>query len=324
MNILGNEGNNPFDQNLNTTDAVDFTRVDVSDAIIDNSQLATKLYVDTHGGGGGGGNMKYVGTTPATNKIYKALASNGHDAIESSITDDGTNCIVNANVLKSYQLDSINSGISWTIGASAYQIVVPATNGIISNQFKKIGGIATEFLKADGTADTAHGMPVNSLFANSIALPTANRAYWFTAIVPYDTTINGFNIYCDSGGSDFCHFGIYRGYLKSGSGTNPGANITLAGQSASGIILTTGMPFNRVPVVAAVGQNLNFTAGEYMTIAFHTSGSSNVFLGTATGTLFVKLFYTTITNYHSTSFPATITQSAISVGFTQRPCFDLY
>ena len=138
------------------------------------------------------------------------------------------------------------------------------------------------------------------------------------------TTINGFNIYVDSGGADFCHFAIYRGYLKSGAGTNPGANITLVGQSATSTTLTTGMPFNRVPVVAVVGQNLNFTAGEYLTIAFHTSGSSNVFLGTPVGALFVKLFYTTLTNYANTSFPASLTQSSISAGFTQRPCFDLY
>ena len=85
MNIEGNNTQKQFNQDLNTYDNVNFTRVDVSGAIMDNSQLATKLYVDTHGGGGGGGNMTYVGTTPATNYIYKALASDGKDAVKSSI-----------------------------------------------------------------------------------------------------------------------------------------------------------------------------------------------------------------------------------------------
>ena len=53
MNINGNTTRNPFDQNLNTTDDVDFARVDVSDAITDNQQLATKLYVDNNGGKNG-------------------------------------------------------------------------------------------------------------------------------------------------------------------------------------------------------------------------------------------------------------------------------
>ena len=132
MDIFGNNGNNPFDQNLNTTDTVDFTRVDVSGAIVDNSQLATKLYVDTHGGGGG--NMNYTGTTPATNYIYKASASNGQDAIKSSITDDGTNCVVSA------------------------------TNGITANKIIKSGGTAIQYLMGDGTTLTQSANSGNSNF----------------------------------------------------------------------------------------------------------------------------------------------------------------
>jgi hypothetical protein len=234
------------------------------------------------------------------------------------------------NCLSGNPLDSIS------IGIGDYSVKLDAVNGVLANSYSLYSGTSSQFLKGDGVPDTntyalassvagiIQGMPVNSLFTNTIALPTGNRAYWFTAIAPYDTLINGFNIYVDSGGADFCHFAIYRGYLKSGAGTNPGANITLVGQSATATTLTTGMPFNRVPVVAVVGQNLNFTVGEYMTIAFHTSGSSNIFLGTPVGTLFVKLFYTTIANYANSSFPAILTQTSISAGFTQRPCFDLY
>lgn len=132
MDIFGNKAGNQFDQNLNTTDDVDFARVDVTDAITDNQQLATKLYVDTHGGGGG--NMNYTGTTPATNYIYKASASNGQDAIKSSITDDGTNCIVSA------------------------------TNGITANKIIKSGGTAIQYLMGDGSVLTQSANSGNSNF----------------------------------------------------------------------------------------------------------------------------------------------------------------
>lgn len=132
MDINGNNNQNPFNQNLNTTDNVDFTRVDVTDAITDNQQLATKLYVDSHGGGGG--NMSYIGTTPATNYIYKASASNGQDAIKSTITDDGTNCIVSA------------------------------TNGITANKIIKSGGTSIQYLMGDGSTLTQSANSGNSNF----------------------------------------------------------------------------------------------------------------------------------------------------------------
>ena len=104
MNIDGNNNLKPFDQDLNTYDNVNFTRVDVSGAIVDNSQLATKLYVDTHGGGGGG-DINYVGTTPATNYIYKSSTSDGKSAVKSNIVDTGSAVVV---------MGQINVGTSQT------------------------------------------------------------------------------------------------------------------------------------------------------------------------------------------------------------------
>ena len=170
-----------------------------------------------------------------------------------------------------------------------------------------------------------NGMPFNSIYGNTMTSPTGSRALWYNGITPYATLINGITIYVESGGSDTCHFGIYRGYVRTGAGTNPGLNMTLVGQSASSTLLTFGLPFNRVPIVAVSGQNLNFANGEYITIAFHTSGISNTFLSSPTSALsMVSLCWTTVTNYATTTFPATITNSAISSASTQRLCFDLY
>ena len=108
MNIEGNTSR--FDQELNTYDNVDFTRVDVSSAIIDDTQLATKLYVDTHGGGGGGGDMNYVGTIPANFYIYKAASSDGKSATKSNIIDTGASVMVNS-ILQCSSLDGQGSGL---------------------------------------------------------------------------------------------------------------------------------------------------------------------------------------------------------------------
>jgi hypothetical protein len=168
------------------------------------------------------------------------------------------------------------------------------------------------------------GMPYNSLYGNTTTAPTGTRSLWYTGITPYATTINGIMMYVDGGGGDTCHFGIYRGYLRAGVGTNPGLNMTLVGQSASSTILTVGLPYNRVAITAVSGQNLHFTTGEYLTIAFHTSGINNTFLSSGTGFSSVGLCYTTLTNYATTTFPATINNSSISTVSTQRICFDLY
>ena len=84
--IFGYDSNNIFDQDLNTNDSVEFNKVTVVSAIVDNQQVATKLYVD---GVVGGGNMTYTGVNPATDKIYKASGATGLDAVESTLSDDG-------------------------------------------------------------------------------------------------------------------------------------------------------------------------------------------------------------------------------------------
>ena len=103
---------------------------------------------------------------------------------------------------------------------------------------------------------------------------------------------------------------------------NPSSAICFSNFSI--ISLTTGLPYNRVPITVIGGQSLAFTAGSYLTIAFHSTGSSNTFVCSPLGVVSAGLCYTTIANYSTTTFPATITNSAISVIPSVRVCFDLY
>jgi hypothetical protein len=227
-------------------------------------------------------------------------------------TGQGSNSII---------INATNSNLN-TLGATSGFFVKPLRNipaeGLSAVYYDIVSG------EISYTANVIQGMPFNSIYGNTTTAPTGQRSLWYTGITPYDTTINGIQIYVDSGGSDTCHFGIYRGYLKVGEVTNPGLNMTLVGQSASSTVLTTGLPYNRVPIVVIGGQSLAFTYGSYLTIAFHTTGIDNTFLSSPTGFSSLGLCFLTLTNYATTTFPATITNSSISMASTQRICFDLY
>jgi hypothetical protein len=326
MNIDGNNTLKPFDQDLNTTDTVAFKRVDVTDAIVDNSQLATKLYVDTNGGGGGGGNMTYVGTTPATNYIYKALASNGHHAVKSNIVDTGATVTV-ITTLQCLALDGQAMGGNLNIGNNQATVTILAD--CIADKFVKTGGgSSTEFLKSNGTVDTntylttttpsiVSGYALNPANRATTTITSSTKSYYYTVLLNQATIISGFTVYLDSG-SDIFRMGIFRGNNIAGQ------TITLCGQS-TGAVLNDTTVFNRRAITAVAGQNLTFSAGEYMTVAFHSQGSTNVFLGSAVcGVVLVELTWQSNTNYASAGFPATLNSTAILGGFTSRPCFELY
>jgi hypothetical protein len=204
---------------------------------------------------------------------------------------------------------------------------------ITGDSLIKSGGLSTEFLKADGSIDnssyltpitvTTTGYPFNPVNRLTTIITSGTKSYWFCVLISQPTLISGYNVYLSSGSGDIFRMGIYRGYLKTGAGSNPGANITLVGQSASALT-TSGLPFNRAAISAKAGQNLRFTNGEYMTIAFHSQGSTSYFLGSpASGSAVIDLAYTTA-NYASAGFPAILSQTSITGSQNQRPCFELY
>ena len=91
------------------------------------------------------------------------------------------------------------------------------------------------------------------------------------------------------------------------------------------MVLNDTTVFNRRAITAVSGQNLSFANGEYMTIAFHSQGSTNVFLGSPVATsISVELAWNSTANYASPGFPASLTSIAILGTFTLRPCFELY
>jgi hypothetical protein len=163
------------------------------------------------------------------------------------------------------------------------------------------------------------GYPFNPIqFATTILTP-GTKSYYYTILLSQATTISGLQIYLGSGAENL-RCGIYRGRLKL---ANSG-NITLVGQTT--YTLSNSGDYLRVPITQVSGQNLSFAAGEYITIAFHSQGTTSGFYASAP--LFdifnTDIMFTGINNYASDGFPATLTQSAIGAPLANKICFELY
>jgi hypothetical protein len=150
-------------------------------------------------------------------------------------------------------------------------------------------------------------------------ITSGTKSYWFIALIHETTTISGFSAYITAG-SDTMRVGIYRGYLRASTSDT----ITLVGQSASGAPFA-GLPYMRRAITAVAGQSLVFAPGDYMTIGFHSQGTTNGFVASpASGSLLTEISYNSSTNYAATGFPATMTPTSILSGNAQRICFELY
>lgn len=182
---------------------------------------------------------------------------------------------------------------------------------------------ATGAAGANGTSSLS-GFVYNSINNGTQLLTAGTKQYMYAHQITYATTISGFNIFTPSG-SDSFKVGIYRGCIR---GSGAAGTATLVGQStfsAPTTITATGgavMSFTRRAITAETGQNLSFVAGEFITIAFHSSGSTNVYWASPTPVTVQDLIYTT--SAISGSFPATLSTSNVLGTLTNRICIEFY
>ena len=171
MNVFGYDSNTIFDQSLNTDDQVNFNKVTVVAAIVDNQQVVTKAYVDSNIGGG----ITYSGANPATNKIYKASGATGLDATDSVISDDGTFVIV-SNPLKCSSITKNQDSSTFEVGDGQLSVGILSTNGTTSNKVIVNGGTNQQYLMADGSLLEASAQNGNANFylynnINGLSIP---------------------------------------------------------------------------------------------------------------------------------------------------------
>ena len=242
--------------------------------------------------------------TPVTSKYFRLSVG----LVGNTGTSTRTNFVINE--LTMLQNATTNSITVPTLISN--KTTFTDNNELISKQFAD-----TKYLPI-GTPGIVSGYAFNPVWRATATITSSTKSYYFVVQLNQATLISGFSVYLDSG-SDAFRMGIFRG--KVSAGTVP---MTLCGQSAGGTLPTTDI-YARVPITAVSGQNLTFANGEYMTIAFHSQGSTNVFLTgqTTTGT-WVELGYNSSSNYAAAGFPATLTSTSVLGGIPNRPCFELY
>ena len=188
-------------------------------------------------------------------------------------------------------------------------------NELISKQY-----VDSKYLPI-GTPGIVSGYPFNPVSRATGTITSSTKSYYFTCLMNQACIISGLSIYLDNGSDNF-RMGIYRGCIN----TLTSASMTLCGQTAGGILpISATTVFHRLPFSLVSGQSLTFANGEYMTIAFHSAGSTNLFLtGQGTTAFWTDLGFNTTQNYAIAGFPASLSPSSILGGIPQRPCFELY
>jgi hypothetical protein len=177
---------------------------------------------------------------------------------------------------------------------------------------------------SQGMTGISTGYPFNPIQYAISTIASGNKSYWYICLISRATTIQGIQVYLQGGGSDPMRCGIYRGYLKSAVS----GSITLVGQSTDTTV-TQGLPYNRKNITVIPNQSLTFAVGDYMTIGFHSAGTTSVYYQNAPlTTLSTELCYTSSANYASLSnpdgFPLTLNQTSILGTLANRVCFELY
>jgi hypothetical protein len=233
-----------------------------------------------------------------------------------SLSSTGTDITINSTVSTG---PTGPQGATGATGPQGNQGIQGATGATGPQGNQGIQG-ATGATGATGTSGVNTGFSFSPIQYATTTLASGSKAYWYICLISQNTTISGIQVMLSSGGSDTFRCGIYRGYLKSAVA----GSITLVGQTASTTFLT-GVPYNRKTITAETGQNLNFSTGEYITIAFHSSGTTNVYYQNAPLSVgFTDIMYNSTANYASSGFPSTLTQSSILGSIVNKVCFELY
>ena len=165
---------------------------------------------------------------------------------------------------------------------------------------------------AAGGAGTMLGyahIPVSAT-TNSTVL-SGTKAYWYIIWITGSTTLANVNLYMTSG-SDTMRVGVYRGKTANSATT------VLCGQTAS--VIPTGANYYQWPLTVVGGQNLSFT-NEFVTIGFHSNGSTNVFLQGPASIADPSLNYNNSSNYVASGFPSTLASVAVLSNITTRIAF---
>jgi hypothetical protein len=149
-----------------------------------------------------------------------------------------------------------------------------------------------------------------------------NKNYFFISMVPLNTEITGIKAYINTPGSDFINCAVYRGKTLTA-----GSTLVMTSGRISVLSTVDANNYMTLPLALQAGQSRAFTTGEYVTIAFHSSGTTTVYYTFTSSPPNLGISYNSSVCYASgvtPVFPANL--SLISQNGTNviRTNFDFY
>ena len=211
---------------------------------------------------------------------------------------------------------SIMTLVGVTQNQNAAADITNFTGQVNAAQFVKVGGAANQFLMADGSVSEGKMQNVSidqdvvPLTMANASVPTNSYDYYIEDEMTCDITVRALRIACSTVGADSIRVAIYR------FGTVVQGKFILCGQSVS----TPATAVATIPIVAQIGQSLDFSKGESFVIGIAVGGTSTSLRGVTYTSNTSRYFFNT-TDSASSGFPTN--PRVIGGGMSVMPCIRL-
>jgi hypothetical protein len=206
-------------------------------------------------------------------------------------------------------VEANNTGVQINLGTDNYKL--PTTRGT-SGQVLTYSGINTTWA-SPGASNNA-GFSLFSPLESTGTIGSGNKPYWYICMVPCNTVLTGFKTVLSTGSDPF-HVGIYRGRTP-----NNAATIL---DLLSPITTPAGAGYYSNAFVLQAGRSNVYAAGEYITIMYHSQGSTNVFYNFI-GISDTAIAYTSSANYGNSAPPANLGSVPVLGTIANRLAIEFY
>jgi len=206
-------------------------------------------------------------------------------------------------------VEANNTGVQINLGTDNYKL--PTTRGTVG-QVLTYSGVNTTWASLGASVNAGFSL-FNPLLSTAVS-STGSKPYWYIVMVPCNCILTGFKTVISTGSDPF-HVGIYRGKTTNSA-------LTVLDLLAP-IVTVAGGGFYSGAFALQSGRSNSYVAGEYITVMYHSQGSTNVF-GNSIGIADTDLSYTSIANYGNAAPPANLGSVAVSATNVNRLAIEFY
>lgn len=243
----------------------------------------------------------------STNSLVVNTDFNYTKGAQLRIHADNSHCqLLSPNGLQAIEVN--NTGVQVNLSSNSYTL--PTTRGTAGQVISITGSNCSWTTPGANNA----GFSLFNPLLSTATVGAGSKSYWYIVMVPCNTVLTGFKTVLSSGSDPF-HVGIYRGKT-----TNSATTVL---DLLAPIITPAGGGFYSAEFVLQAGRSAVYTAGEYITVMYHSQGSTNVF-GNNVGIADTDLSYTTIANYGNATPPANLGGVAVSATNVNRLAIEFY